>query len=77
MTSQKPLFKHECTSCTFLGTSSDNKADLYFCPQSGSPTIIARYSDDGPDYISGAVFAKDNQHLAEAKERAENLGFKL
>ena len=33
-------------------------ADLYYCPQHGLPTVLARYSDEGPDYIGGLEFAK-------------------
>lgn len=61
-----PRYKHDGgDNCQFLATLSlkqgDNTSvyDLYYCPQSGKfPTIIARFGDDGPAYISGMVFAK-------------------
>ncbi len=53
----KPLFEHDCTCCTYLGTENDH--DLYHCGQSGfGQTVIARYSSDGPDYMSGLVFSR-------------------
>jgi hypothetical protein len=52
----KPLFEHDCTCCTYLGTENDH--DLYHCGQSGfGQTVIARYGY-GPDYTSGLVFSK-------------------
>ena len=54
----KPKFKHDCSCCTFLGvTKYDNEYyDLYFCAGAGMPTVIARFSDEGPDYMSGMNF---------------------
>lgn len=49
-------FEHDCDGCIPLGKSG--KADLYFCTQGGRmPTVIARFSDDEPDYTSGLAFA--------------------
>lgn len=48
----EPRYKHDCKRCVFLGRHE--RYDLYFCDQGGGlPTVIARYSSDGPDYISG------------------------
>lgn len=47
----KSRYQHDCEECTFLGQY--NEYDLYHCNQRGRPTVIARYSDDGPDYMSG------------------------
>lgn len=49
---EKPRYIHDCDTCVFLGQYKEY--DLYFC--SNEPTIICRYSDDGPDYSSGLVF---------------------
>ena len=43
-----PKHKHDCDGCIFVSTISE--MDVYMCPSSGS--IIARFSDDGPDYAS-------------------------
>jgi hypothetical protein len=51
-----PKFDHDCEVCTFLGTYE--KHDLYHCKQATGSTVIARHSSDGPDYVSGMVFAK-------------------
>jgi len=62
----KPLYRHDCDKCEFLGSFSYNGvvtddsvecfiADLYVCP--GGPhsddTLIARLSDICSDYCSG------------------------
>ena len=67
-------FTHDCDCCKFLGTYK--KHDLYFCVQDGVlPTLIARYSNDGPDYISGLSFAKVSPLLGEAARRALAKGY--
>lgn len=62
-----PRYEHDCTECIFLGKFK--RYDLYFHPGL-DPTIIARYSSDGPDYISGLIF-KDKQPLMTAYQRAK------
>lgn len=42
----KPQFKHDCDHCEFIGHYVGH--DVYKCKN----TIIARSSDDGPDYGS-------------------------
>lgn len=87
---EKPKYKHDCTNCVFLGPYAENNQhyDLYVCPNDGDKisTVIARYSDDGPEYFSGLYFAelyeKDpdqegraNKILYEALKRAEEKGY--
>ena len=57
-----PRFEHDCDSCVFLGRyrfeNDPNKRfdyDLYVCGQGDKsfPTVIARFSDELPDYMSG------------------------
>lgn len=70
---EKPLFRHDCDKCTFLGRHAGH--DLYFCPQGGLvPTVIARFGDDGPDYVSGLPLADAIPEIAEAKRRAKEKG---
>lgn len=50
----KPKFTHDCEKCQYLGTEHNH--DLYICaarmiPGLG-PSIIARFSNNGPDYAS-------------------------
>jgi len=59
----QPKFKHDCSACTFLGHFNEN--DLYHCTQSVSPTVIARYGDNGSAYSSGLVFAERAAHGSE------------
>lgn len=59
---EKPRYEHDCATCTFLGR--DGSADLYFCPN--GPTVIARFSNDGSDYVSGLVFAARIPYLGRA-----------
>jgi len=54
-----------------LGTAK--VVDLYLCKK-GSWTVIARYSDDGPDYVSGLQFADGNPDLKIAKRMAQAKG---
>lgn len=56
--------------------------DLYFCP--GEPTIIARWSSDGPDYMSGICFGvsalvegREGYPLRDAFERARERGLDM
>ena len=48
---REPKFEHDCGKCVFIGHIAGR--DIYTCPQSGIPTIVARVGDDGPDYTSG------------------------
>jgi hypothetical protein len=68
----KPLFVHDCDQCIFLGSFND--CDLYVHTSPIWPTVIARWSSDGPDYYSGLMFADTRPELGEAKRRAESLG---
>lgn len=71
-----PMFQHDgCANCVFLGTYQ-HTSDLWYCPQGGLPTVIARTSSNGPDYISGMYSAPHIPALAEAKRRAVSRGFK-
>ena len=83
----EPLYKHDCSNCKYLGlyivsqyyldvTNGVELVDLYFCTQSGMlNTVIARFSNDSADYISGLSCCDTNVILSEAKERAVKLGY--
>jgi len=68
--STKPKHIHDCDNCVFLGTWY--RYDLYSCTteldtDTDYITILARYTDDGPDYISCEL-----RHVKEIeKEKAE------
>lgn len=70
----KPQYKHKCYHCKFLGqyTEEDQIYDLYYCPQLGHPTVVARYGDNEEDYISGLNFTL--KPLVEAESRAIKEG---
>jgi hypothetical protein len=61
-------FKHDCDVCVFLGEHEE--ADLYFCGEPENYTVIARYSDDGPDYVSDVTFVDHIPALGKARELA-------
>ena len=65
-------YQHDCKICVFLGNYRDH--DLYYCPQGGLPTVIARYSDAGPDYVSGRAIANLHPALAVAERLACDRG---
>ena len=47
-----PRFKHDgCSGCKYLGRFKEY--DLYFCPQSGDKTVMARYGNEPSEYLSG------------------------
>ena len=50
LTESTPQFFHGCETCVFLGVFEGK--DLYFCPQRGMPTVIARDGDDCGAYES-------------------------
>lgn len=70
---QQPLFDHDCDLCQFLGTYRHGDRaphDLYTCD--GEGTLIARFSSNGPDYVSGFEFGLKGKipELVEALNRA-------
>lgn len=67
-----PQYEHDCPACTFLGRMG--LVDLYHCAQRGMPTVIARHSSNGPDYVSGMPLADHVPELGEARERARARG---
>lgn len=68
-----PNYLHDCEACVFLGGVDDY--DLYWCGQGGiRSTVIGRFSSNGPDYISGLDYARDNEKLALAVVRAFKMG---
>lgn len=82
MSNDSPRWVHDCPKCVFLGHYVEDSAavDLYWCKQIiGGPTVIARYSDSGPDYSSGMVFADNGSvpSLVEAKRRAVEKGLEV
>jgi hypothetical protein len=68
----KPKFRHDCQTCRFLG--HEIGCDMYFCKQHGMPTVVVRFSDEGPDYTSGLELAKFDARLAKAKSMAIAAG---
>jgi len=70
---ENPRYVHECSTCIFLGLYEEY--DLYYCPQSGNPTVIARYSSDGPDYLSSMISCM--KPLAEARRLAKERNLRL
>jgi len=67
-----PIYPNTTDAQTFLGSFQGH--DLYFDPQIGIPTVIARFGPEGPDYKSGVPLAEVDVHLAEAKRRAIERG---
>lgn len=76
----KPLFQHDCGHCHYLGTYRDEAgrmSDLWVHLTGALPTVIARYSSEGPDYTSGMSFSYGlNAALTEARRRAEQRGLR-
>lgn len=68
----EPLFENVSDARVFLGVFDGH--DLYFDPQMGIPTVIARFGNDGPDYTSGIVPEGGPAPLIEAKRLAVEKG---
>ena len=52
----KKEWQHDCDQCVYLGSviGGSRMVDLYVCrPFSEHPDILARYGNDGPEYLSG------------------------
>jgi hypothetical protein len=45
---KRPRYKHDCDNCIYVGRIDEY--DIYYC--SHSTSVVARYSDEGPDYTS-------------------------
>ena len=76
---QPPKFEHDCTACEYLGrhVAEDGfEYDLYVHPGQGvNQTVIARFSSEGRDYISGMPSSYgSSEMLTEARLRAQARG---
>jgi hypothetical protein len=76
---QHKYYKHDCNKCVYLGSYSFckkdlwKKYDLYFCGQGGTGnTLVARYGDEGPEYLSGLT--SPEEPLEEARHIAKREG---
>jgi len=73
-------FKHDCWNCLFIGTAvhKDVRYDMYVCTHDGCTidSVVARYGDDGPDYISGLDNIASNNILRAVLDAALMLGFR-
>lgn len=69
---------HGCHRCVFLGRHKDRglgPVDLYYCPQTAVPTLMARHGDEPDQYSSGLVGSAPWQ--TEGRRRAIALGLSL
>lgn len=48
-----PMYEHDCTSCEYLGTYSEGGDYDLYVHVDGHPTVIARFGDEGSEYLSG------------------------
>lgn len=60
----KPRFKHDCDQCQFLGRVGPY--DCYRCAGVNGHTLIARRSNDPPDYSSLCDFGDKEQAAVRA-----------
>jgi len=74
------MYKHNCNRCKYLGIYQN--ADLYCCLDSfktNNPTLVARFSDDPPNYSSSRKseleYWKNDDFLIEAEKRAIDQGY--
>jgi hypothetical protein len=69
----KPLFKHDCEKCLFLGVFNEDH-DGYYCPT--EETCIARYGDKPEQYLSMPIkcIPDEDMLLSAVKKSVEELG---
>lgn len=63
-----PVFKHDCEACIFLGHWCGR--DLWY-HKGVTETVIARFGNDGMDYISGFAFVGSEPWITKASELSE------
>jgi len=70
------MFTHDSECDVFLGTETieDVVYDLYACYD--SDTLIARYSNEAHDYLSGKEFVGKVPAITRAHELAVELGYR-
>lgn len=68
-----PRFNHYCEKCTYLGPYE--KTDLYICGTDTNSTVLARFSSEDADYISGMPSSYASYGpLSVARQRAQEKG---
>jgi len=78
-----PQFEHDCDNCKFLGTYEINwgykNYDLYVCITGSNTNFVARYGNDGWEYMACGIKRLDGydvKHpLREAERRYRRLLF--
>jgi hypothetical protein len=72
----KPRYIHDCDKAKFLGCFEEY--DLYFCDHWESKimhTVVARYGNNPPDYMSGMFSIPFCEPLQVAYAKAVELGY--
>jgi len=70
-------YEHDCDECVFLDTVKDDGGmayDLYFCRQSGYPTVLARFGCSPENYKSGMASVGVDPELTAAATLAVKRG---
>jgi hypothetical protein len=71
-----PIYAHNCSLCRYLGHFRAH--DLYYCKAQeahyGMPTVIARWGNEGPDYVSSLALAPMDPILIQALVIVETGG---
>ena len=73
----KPTWRHDCDACRFLGAihRSTGTVDWYRC-EGRDKSIVARRSDDGPDYWSmPESMVADDMYLTVRYMDSDNVGY--
>ena len=74
----KPIYKHDCEKCVFLGSAQEK--DFYYCSKSliGRDSLVIRLSDIPSDYLSMPVdVAKDGIISGEINDSTFELAYHL
>ena len=73
----QPVYTHDCPKCKYLGSMfiGNRTADWYQC-KGFDPSVIARFSSDGPDYWSTSPeMVTDDRYLIARRQEDNFIGY--
>lgn len=66
----KPIFKHNCDQCVFLGVDASGRFDMYWCSSVRHDGPLVRFGDADIFYTHGMMSVGSGKHCNEAFLRA-------
>lgn len=76
-----PQYVHDCSDCEYLGSTLqstgynvEDRVELYYCHAPEEGNVLARFSNEPMNYVSGLAAAQHDPNLALAVVRAIHKG---